>query len=394
MTIIGWLNSLGISLERDVLQVAKRSGALPLQWPAGPTGSVIYRLPRDVSQRASMFASTQPVVVNEGEVALVLEDGRAHGVLDPGRYVFERARITGSLDVIWIKTGQQTLKWGIGNVTSSDGIQLSAMGMMYIRVADATLFNAELIQGAMALAEVDIQRFLLPRIQGVLRSTLACWAALDLQAQRDVFAGAVKASLGETFAKMGVGITDLEVVEINFPPEFKAVIAQAAMAGHSGTAALIEAQKRAQVLQLDSAAEAQALLTTGMAQVQLMATMQAHGIDPLKLKALDALNTLAAHPGGAIVGDPRVGLIGQVALSALAQPVSSAPAPLQPLHAQLPATSATPATQPTGETPAEVERQIDNLVERLSEGKISEETYNKLVGRLEAKLTRLRSPGA
>ena len=184
MTIIEWFTSIGISIERDVLQAGKRAGAVALQWPAGPSGSVIYRLPRDPTQRASMFASVQPIVVNEGEVALVLEDGRAHGALEPGRYVFERARIKGSLDVVWYKTGQQTLKWGIGNVTSSDGIQLSGMGMLYIRIADAALFNTEVVQGALTLAEVDIQRFLLPRIQGVLRSTLArCAGSLAIRSQ-------------------------------------------------------------------------------------------------------------------------------------------------------------------------------------------------------------------
>jgi len=400
MGLADWILGLGIRAEQAAQGFGTRTGAVPLQWPAGPRGSLIYRLPRDPHQRASIFSTTQTIVVNEGELAVVLEDGRSQGALPPGRYVFQKARITGSLDIVWIATGQQTVKWGIGNVSSTDGIQLSANGVVYVRVEDAQRFNSEVVQGALGLAEIDLQRFLMPRIQGVLRALLAKWAALDLQAERDAFAAAVKQALGETVRAMGLAIVDFEVVEINFPPEFKAVIAQAAMATHSGRAALVEAQTKAQMIQIEAAAAAQAQLLAGTAQVQVMAQLQAQGIDPLKLKALDALQTFAANPpqGGMLLGgDPaRAALFGQLAAAAVTPgvPVATAPAlpagappqalPVQPAPAAAPAAEGAPTEQ-------DLERQLDALTERLAEGKISEETYNKLSARLEAKLQQLRA---
>lgn len=400
MGLADWILGLGIRAEQAVQGIGTRVGAVPLQWPAGPRGSLIYRLPRDPHQRASIFSTEQTIIVNEGEIAVVLEDGKSQGTLEPGRYVFHKARITGSLDIVWLVTGQQTLKWGLGNVTSIDGIQLSANGVVYLRIDDGRLFNSEVVQGASGLAEVDLQRFLMPRIQGVLRTVLAKWAALDLQSQREVFVSAVKEALGGTCLAMGLTIVDFEIVEINFPPEFKAVIAQAAMATHAGRAALVEAQTNAQMLQLQAAAQAQAQLLAGTAQVQVMAQLQAQGIDPLKLKALEALQTFAANPpqGGMMVGgDPaRAALFGQLAAAAVTPgvPVAAAP-PAIPVTTTvavappLPAPAATSADS-GGPSIADLERQLDALTERLAEGKISEETYNKLSSRLETKLEQLR----
>jgi regulator of protease activity HflC (stomatin/prohibitin superfamily) len=398
MGLADWVRGLGIRAEQAAQGFATRAGAVPLQWPAGPRGSLIYRLPRDPHQRASLFATQQAIIVNEGEIAVVLEDGKSQGALDPGKYVFEKARVTGSLDIVWVATGQQSLKWGIGNVTSTDGIQLSGNGVVYVRVDDARKFNTEVVQGAATLVEVDLQRLLMPRLQGVLRTVLAKWPALELQTQRELFNEAVTTSLTETFLAMGLAIVSFEVVEVNFPPEFKAIIAQAAMSSHAGKAAVIEAQTRAQVMQLEAMGNAQAQLTAGMAQVQVMAQLQAQGIDPLKLKALDALQTFAANPsqGGVMIGGDaaRAALFGQLAGAAISPgvPVSAVPAlmgnsPTTQAAAAAPEVVAVSAAAPSAD---DLERQLDALTERLAEGKITEETYNKLSARLEGKLAQIR----
>lgn len=386
MGIASWLLDLGVRAEATVQQVGLRMGTVPLAWPVGARTSLIYRLPRDPHQRASIFATAQTILVQDGEAAVVLEDGRAAGTLEPGRYLFQKARVTGSLDAVWVSIGQQTLKWGIGNVTSTDGIQVSANGVLYLRVSDPPRFVHEVVQGATSLAEIDLQRFLLPRVQGVLRTALARWPAVELQSQRELFADTIRQGLSQTLQQMGIAIVDLEVVEVTLPPEFKAVLQQAALAQHSGRADVFAAQSRAQITQIEAAAAAQAQLAAGLAQVQVMAQLQAQGIDPLKLKALEALQTFAATPNeGAVIGtDPRAALFSQVAAAALT-PTALSVAPPVVAKAALP-----PVVHASGESPEDVERQIDALVERLAEGKISEETYQKLVARLEAKLARLR----
>jgi regulator of protease activity HflC (stomatin/prohibitin superfamily) len=395
MGIGSWLLELGVRAEGLVQQLGVRQGSVPLSWPVGTRGSLIYRLPRDPHQRASIFADVQTIVVQDGEIAVVLEDGKAQGTLEPGRYTFQKARVTGSLDVIWLSAGQQTLKWGVGNVTSVDQVQVSANGVVYLRVIDAGRFVHEVVQGAVTLAELDLQRFLLPRLQGVLRTTLARFEAVALQSEREVFADTTKKALGTALEQMGLSIVDLEVVEIGLPAEFKAAIQQATMVGHTNRAHRLEAEQRIQLQLLEAQASAQAQLTAGLAQAQVMAQLQAQGIDPLKLRALDALQTFASTPAqGPLIGtDPRVAVFGQVAMAALQPGAPPAPPPIHALPAQAPIPATVVQPEPPAapvETSADIERQIDALVERLAEGKISEDTYNKLVARLEGKLARIR----
>ena len=391
---MSWIVDIGIRAEALAQQIATRFGEAPLQWPtqANPA-AIIHRLPRDPHARASIFAKRQTIVVSEGERAIVLENGKAGGTLEPGRYVFEKARVVGSLDIVWVRCGQRMLKWGLGNVASSDGIQISANGVLYVRVVDVLPFNNEVIQGRENLVDLDLQAYLLPRLQGALRATIARFPALELQSQRESFHASARGALAQALQTLGLELVDFEAVEIGYPAEFKAAIARAALAEASGRGAVVEAQYAAHTRQLEAAAEAQAQLTTGLAQIQLMAGMQAQGIDPLRLKAMEALETLAANPAqGMLLGDPRAGLIGQIAMASLTAPpvvpIQASPAAQPPAALAPPAPPLPAAASPDAER-AEIERQIDSLVSRLAEGAITEATYQKLVERLESKLARL-----
>lgn len=395
MGIGSWLMELGVQAETLAGQVAVRTGAMPLQWPVG-TGGLIWRLPTDPHKRASLFSTAQTIVVNASEIAVVLVDGQSDGFLPPGRYTFEKKRVIGALDIVWIKTSQQAMKWGVGNVTSADGIQVGATGQMYLRVADGVTFNAEVVKGAIALGELDLQRLVVPRVQGVLRPVFTQWTAVRLQGERDTFRDAVAGKLTPALAGLGLELVDFEVIDVNLPPEFKAVLSAATMSTLSGNAALIEAQNRANARLIEANAEAQSRLQIGSAEVMLLNQMQASGIDPLRMKALEALNTLAANPGqgGGLTGDSaRTQLIGQVTMAALAGApvIQGAPlAPPQLLAAAPPASAPPPASAAAGDEAGELERQLDQLTDRLAKGELSEELYTKLAGRLEAKLARLQ----
>lgn len=403
MSLGSWLVGLGIRAEGVAAQLGVRSGKIALQWPTGANESLIYRLPRDPHQRASIFSTQQTIIVNEGEMAIVMEDGIAGGELVPGRYTFHRARIVGALDIIWLKTGQRPLKWGVGNITTADGIQVSANGVIYVRVVNGERFNREVVQGEIIMPPQQLQRFLLPRIQGVIRSQLAKAPVLELQTQRESHQNAIQQGLETDLLEMGLGLAGFEVIEINLPEEFKAAVAQATMVQHTGQARLLEAQQRAQMTQLEATAAAQAKLVEGMADVQLLQTMQAVGIDPLKLKALEALNTYAANPskGGMLSGDVAgAQLFAQITSSALA-PTSAGPmrppaqlpgmtVALPPTSAQLPQTGAEAPNDEAVAKIAKLESQIEKLDDKLLDGEISEDYHAQMMARLEAKLTQLK----
>jgi regulator of protease activity HflC (stomatin/prohibitin superfamily) len=330
--------------------------------------------------------------VNEGEVAVVIEGGRSGGSLPPGRYVFEKARVVGALDIVWIRTGQQTLKWGLGNVTSKDRINVSARGMLYVRVVDAEVFNREVVAGKIVLSERDMQRHFMPRVQGVLRTAIAHSESLDLELKRQEFVELVQRSLGEEFGRLGMVIAGFEVVEITLPPEFQAVIAMATMETHAGQAKLIAAGARAQMTQLEAVAAAQAKLADGMVDLQLLTAMQQQGIDPMKLKMLEALNTMAANPSQGLLGDGgRAGFMGQIAAATLAAPSPPAAAPKQLSESPMPP-SATPSgvgDGGVGDPIEKLEAQMVQLDEKLLSGDVSEATHGRMMARLEARLDKL-----
>jgi hypothetical protein len=110
------------------------------------------------------------------------------------------------------------------------------------------------------------------------------------------------------------------------------------------------------------------------------------GVDYMKYQAGQALNNAAQNPGGPSEG---MGLgmgfgMGQV----MAQQMANAMNPGQPQAPQ----GGGPAPQGGGDAPMTRERvqaTIDGLDEQLATGKISEETYNRLVAKWEKKLQEL-----
>lgn len=405
MPLISALINLGIRLDSAAQKWSSRSGRLPLQWPAG-TGGLIYRLPRDPQQRASIFSATQSILVNDGEMAVVLEDGKPMGALEPGRYVFEKARVIGMLDVIWIRTGQRSVKWGMGNVSAADGIPISANGVVYLRVTEPLSFNREIVQGALTLGEVDLQRTLMPRIASVIRSLIARSRAVQLQQERETFTESIRTQLGEIFPKLGLAMLDFEVVEVNFPPEFQEALAKGSINTQLGAAAVIAAQADFSVKQIEAQAEANRLLMEGMAQADVMARLQAMGIDPLKIEALKALNTMAANPAHGMIGtDLRAGMFASITNAALSPGQQALPPPQLPPTSQPPSLESEQPQQSDAAAPSEppappsqssddelagLQTQLDKLISRLANGDISEENYEKISLRLEARIAQLK----
>ena len=395
------LMNLGFRLEQKAEQIAERmttrSGVAPVSWPAGvEQQSIIYRLPTDREQRASIFAKNQRVLVTDGQSAIVLVDGQPIGALEPGVYSFEKTRVVGSLDVIWVKTGQQMMRWGMGDISTADGVQVRTNGVAYVKVIDGLRFNREVLQGAVRFGEEELQEFLRPKIQSVLRTIIPKWPAIDLESRRDEFVAAVNAQLTQVIEAVGLMLVAFEVAKLDLPQAFKDARASIVIEQHTGNATLIRA-----------AAEAQAKLTKDLTQVQLLEAMTRAGIDPYKMKMLEAMTEMAKNPaqGGVLGVDPRILLTQQMAQMGglpttgfvqAAAPVSAALPALAP--AALPPPSATSAPAPaaspavgSAERIAELEGQIDKLVERLSNGEISEDNFNKLNARLEARIAAIRA---
>jgi membrane protease subunit (stomatin/prohibitin family) len=97
----------------------------------------------------------------------------------------------------------------------------------------------------------------------------------------------------------------------------------------------------------------------------------------MQFQAARAMRDAAQQPGGE--AGTGVGLGAGIGMGAtMAQMLSQS--------MQQPAQPATPAAPAAPTTAAEIQATLDNLDMRLAAGEISEETYNKLVAKWEARL--------
>lgn len=401
MMVLGALTSIGISLEKDVARLTKRAGYRPVSWPPGTaTGSLIYRLPADPTERASLFAKEQWIRVSEGEVAVVIKDGALIGTMEPGTYRTEKQRVLGDVDVVWMKTGPRIVRWGVGNVMSKDGIVVGATGTATVRITDGAKFNAEAVQGALTLPDSELQRLLMPGVQGVLRSVLGATDALSLMSERDVFVDSVSSGLGPQLDDMGLTLSAFEVAEFNLPAEFKAAMASATLATAQSKGELVEAQTEMQKRVLAAQGDAAAMLLTGDARVKVFQQLQAAGLDPMSLEAMDVLKKYAeSSSDGVLLGGEaaKAGLIGSLAAAALQSSRQGGVQTAAPLSLPGAAAGAAAAAQPGqealaagAETVQSLTAQLDKLTERLANGEISEAIYVKLSERLEQRIATMR----
>jgi regulator of protease activity HflC (stomatin/prohibitin superfamily) len=418
--VLGALSSIGISLEKDASRLATRTGYKPIGWPPGAqTGSLIYRLPTDPTERASLFAKEQRILVTEGEIAVVIKDGSLVGTMEPGTYRTEKQRVLGNVDVIWMKTGPRLIRWGVGNVMSRDGIQVGANGTVTVKIADGARFNAEVVQGALTLPDTELQRLLMPGVQGILRSMLGSTEALALMTERDAFIDSISKGLGQNLEGLGLALGAFEVAEFNLPAEFKDAVSSATLATARGKGEVVQAEVELQKRVLEAQGEAAAMLLAGDARAKVFAQLRAAGIDPMSVEAMDALKKYAETPSvGGIMGadTAKAGLIASITTAAIranqaaheaAQEAARTPAAAEPFTDTLGIEAHTsaagsldvppPPTDSGGETNgaslASLTSQLDKLTERLAEGEISEALYMKLSERLEQRIAALGESG-
>jgi regulator of protease activity HflC (stomatin/prohibitin superfamily) len=435
MSLIESLAHKGIEILQGVGKgvqfVGARAGAVPVQWPHDKRPGLIWRIPEpdDIPafervSVASIFAKKQPVLVREFERAIILDNGKFYAELPPGVMDISKVPITGIIEVIWVSMNQTKLRWGVGGVMTIDSVTVGAFGSLFLQIADATKFVMGLVYGQQIYTEDRIEEWVKGLIMGLMRRELASRDVRTLQLEREAFVESCRAALGPMLAEWGLEFKHIEMQELTIPPEYRQALQSVTMAGINRQAAVLQASADADVLQIGAQAEAGKRLMLGSADVQVMALMQAHGLDPIKMETIRVLLEYAKNPGaggGALIsGDlykPQVfAQLSQLLLDPTIPPdvkqnlrqaypqqsaaISRPPALITPgtVVDHVPDSPSNLAAQPDvanlGEPAQTVERihqTLDNLDMQLAEGKLSEATYNRLREKWETRLQQLQS---
>jgi membrane protease subunit (stomatin/prohibitin family) len=264
----------------------------------------------------------------------------------------------------------QDLKWGTKDPImlrdpSMGGlpIQLRAFGKFSMRVADPQLFVASVVGTRGFVSTNTIVDYLRDLIASNLRDILGTnfndvFALAGLTKEIEA---AVKAATATEFAQQGLELVNIVIGSISLPEEVQEMIKQ-------GQAKLYAANYET------------------MAQRQRQEQL---GVDYMKYQAGQALNNAAQNPGGPSEG---MGLgmgfgMGQVMAQQMANSMQGGNQPAQAGGAPPQQSAGGGADAPM--TRERIQQTIDNLDEQLAAGKISEETYNRLVAKWQKKLDEL-----
>ncbi len=324
---------------------------------------IVHRIPE---RGSGDFRVGSQVIVRDSQAAVFFRDGNALDVFGPGRHTIATANIPLLVDYVGKAFSGQTpfkaevyfvslreftdLKWGTPTpITIKDPelgmARVQARGSYAVQVTDPQLFVNKIVGTQGIYRTGDIQGFFRSMILTKLTDLVGeiGKSVIELAGMAEELTMAARAKAAEEFAARGVTLTSIYVEYIGPTEETAKAIDERASMGAIGN-------------------------------------MQAY----MQFQAARAMRDAAQQPGGGGAGE-GVGLgaglgMGMTMAQMMAQSFQ------QPAQPQQAAPSAAPATPKTA---AEIQATLDNLDMRLAAGEISEETYNRLYAKWEARLREL-----
>jgi membrane protease subunit (stomatin/prohibitin family) len=333
----------------DVIEYMDESGS-----------EMVHRIP---DRGPGDFRMGSQVIVRESQTAVFFRDGKALDVFGPGRHTITTANVPLLTSLLTLGTGGKTpfqaevyyvsmrqyldQKWGTPEpVALRDAdfgiVRLRAFGTYAIQIQDPQLFVAKIV-GTQGMYETR-------QIEGYLRGIIITKMSdllgelgrpvLDLPALYEEIGAGVRAKAQDDFAAVGIELRALYVNNISMPEKVQQAIDERASIGALG----------------------------GM-----QAYMQASAAQAMRDVAQQEGSGLAAAGVGLGAGAGLGATMAQVMAQSM-QPGQQQAAPAQPEAASGVVDA------------AKIQETLDNLDMRFAAGEISEEVYNKLYAKWEAKL--------
>ncbi len=214
-----------------------------LEWTDASSNTLVYKYPMD--GRQIQYGSK--LTVRESQVAIFLNKGKIADVFGPGMYTLQTSNLPiltqifswgygfkspFHADVYFINTKQfANLKWGTSNpITMRDKdfgtIRIRGYGSYAFKVEDATLFMKELFGTNPVFTTDDIASYLKSTIISSISDTIAesKISALDIASNLLEFSNVASETLANTFAGLGLKLTNLVIENISFPEEVEKAI--------------------------------------------------------------------------------------------------------------------------------------------------------------------------
>ncbi|HLI05440.1 MAG TPA: SPFH domain-containing protein [Ktedonobacteraceae bacterium] len=457
---VNWGIDLIDDTEKDMRRIGQRLGFMPLTWRQvvmqyPSKDGLLWRVPDPDVAMANSLSRIQAIIVSEYERALVLKDGMLteQVILPPGSYDIRRTmQIRGQIEIIWTTTSEFQMRWGVPDVLTRDRVGIGASGYCTAAIVAPDLFLTNVAGNVQVYTREHMATFARPEVSSILRDLMARKTVMEFMEARDEFLQAAQEKLQPAFDRWGLEFRGLNIENHRIPEEFRQAAAarrqiqlvkEAELEGAQADVNLaqLEAQKRYFLAQ----AEATKYYVIEDAQVESMRRQLSIGMDPLRLKMAEAMETAAANPSQGSLVDSRVQIINQLSglLNTPAPPGTPpavpanppvTPGPMSlvgPTNPMAPPNGFFPASEPAAPPPGsgnsggfpsfvppvpsepvsgslvrnapsagstsssetmnreKIEGMLDKLDERFANGEISEQTYLMMRDKWQKKLDQL-----
>jgi len=317
---------------------------------------MVHRIPE---RGSGDFRIGSQVIVRDSQAAVFYRDGRALDVFGPGSHTIATANIPYLVNLIGKAFSGETpfkaevyfvslreftdLKWGTPTpITIKDPelgmARVQARGSYALQIVDPQLFVNKIVGTQGIYSTADIQGFFRSMILTKLTDLIGEMgkSVLELAGMAEEMTMGARAKAAEEFEARGINLTSIYVEYVGPTEETAKAIDERASMGALGD-------------------------------------MRAY----MQFQAARAMRDAAQQPGGGGMAGAGVGLGAGVGMGA-------AMAQMMTQSMQQPPQQ--PAQQAAPKTAADIQATLDNLDMRLAAGEISEDTYNKLYAKWEAKL--------
>ncbi len=281
------------------------------------------------------------VLVREGEACVYYRDGKIYDVLGPGRHKVDDKFFIVS-DYTFVDLGLLKIKFGIpeGQIMSRDRIPMSSYGNVTIQIEDPKIFLTNLVAGQPKYYEGDIRNWVRDEIMEILGSALSKMGSMEVYTQKETVESIARVKSREMFNEFGIKFIDLNLISVKLPDEIEKAYTQKVVS-----------------------------VTDAEAEITRYKMLQDAGISALDMEKIKAMQELARRKGGGIgtVYDSQV-------LANIMGPIKSD----------------TARTRPTESSEVVKIRELMlKLDEKLIDGTISEERYDKMMTRYKNRLKEL-----
>ncbi len=214
-----------------------------LEWVDNTNDTLVYKYPMDGRQ----IQWGSKLTVRESQVAIFLNKGKIADIFMPGMYTLQTSNLpilTQLLslpygfkspfyaDVYFVNTKQFTnQRWGTSNpITMRDKdfgtIRLRGYGNYAFKVDNAETFLKQLFGTNSTFTTEDISSYLKSIIVSSISDTIAesKISALDIACNLIEFSKSASDTLSESFASLGLKLTNLVIENISFPEEVEKAI--------------------------------------------------------------------------------------------------------------------------------------------------------------------------